>query len=93
MTFHVYILECADGRLYVGSTEDPTRRLSLHAAGHGAQFTRQHGADRLVFTEAFTTLVAARQRERQIKRWSVAKKQALIAGNLPRLRRLSLSRD
>ena len=36
----VYLLECADGRVYTGIARDPEQRLAKHAAGKGARFTR-----------------------------------------------------
>ncbi|WP_307854205.1 GIY-YIG nuclease family protein [Nocardioides palaemonis] len=38
---HVYILRCADGSFYVGSTRDLERRLSEHVLGLGAAYTRR----------------------------------------------------
>ena len=43
MKWYVYILRCADGTLYTGSTNDPDRRLAAHNAGKGAKYTRFFG--------------------------------------------------
>jgi predicted GIY-YIG superfamily endonuclease len=47
--FFVYILLCADGTLYIGSTNDVTRRLQQHQSGRGAKHTEDNRVDRLVF--------------------------------------------
>ncbi len=39
----VYEVECADGCVYVGITQNLTKRLEDHLQGRGAQFTRRHG--------------------------------------------------
>lgn len=38
----VYLLECADGRVYTGIARDPQRRYAMHLAGKGARFTRSN---------------------------------------------------
>ena len=44
----VYLLECADGRVYTGIARDPLRRYALHQAGKGARFTRSNPPRRLL---------------------------------------------
>jgi len=88
-----YILECTDGRYYVGSTRDLPQRLAQHKAGRGSQYTRHHGAERIVYSESFPSLAEARHREMQIKRWSLAKKQALIRRDAVALRIYSRSHN
>ena len=92
MVYHVYILRCSDGRYYVGTTQDLEGREAAHNEGRGAQYTSIRRPVRLVYFESFTNLDSAIQRERQIKRWTRAKKDALVTGDLDRLRRLSKSR-
>ena len=86
--FHTYILRCADGALYIGSTENLAARIDAHNAGEAALFTRKRRPVALVHAEAHATRRAAVQRERQIKRWTRAKKEALICGGLALLERL-----
>jgi predicted GIY-YIG superfamily endonuclease len=74
----VYIVQCGGGRLYTGSTNDVQRRISEHAAGRGARFTRAFGVKRLVYTEECGTRSAAVKRESEIKRWSRHDKLRLI---------------
>ncbi len=90
--FWVYILECADGTLYVGSTTDVDCRLQRHNAGTGARHTGVRGPSQVVYSESHPTLAAARRREAQLKRWSHAKKQALVDEHLDRLHRLARRR-
>jgi putative endonuclease len=91
--FFVYILRCADGSYYVGSTTDVAARVEAHNAGRGPRFTACRRPVTLVYTESFHTMDQARQRQLQIKKWSRAKKEALIAGDLFRLHTLSRRRS
>lgn len=93
MPFFVYILECADGTYYVGHTASTRNRFLAHALGIAAVHTRTRGAARLVHREPFATRLDAIRRERQLKGWTRAKKAALIAGNLARLKSLARSRQ
>ena len=83
----VYILRCADGSFYVGSTHDPATREAVHNSGRGALHTKLRRPVTLVFTESFATTAGAVTRERQLKRWTRAKKEALVAGDFERLKR------
>ena len=85
----VYILECRDGHYYVGLTQDVPKRLAVHNSGNGPSFTEIRLPVELVHQESFETLDEAARREKQLKRWSRAKKEALIQGNLKRLKTLS----
>lgn len=91
--FHVYVLLCSDGSYYVGSTHDLAQRVKAHAEGRGCRYTAQRLPVSLVYSEPQESESAAVRRETQIKRWSRAKKDALIAGDARRLRKLSKSRD
>ena len=84
----VYIVRCFDGSLYVGLTNDVAHRVCRHNEGLAAAYTTERRPVTLVYSEPCATLTAAVRRERQIKRWSRAKKEALVAGDLPALRRL-----
>jgi putative endonuclease len=88
----VYVLLCADGGYYVGSTSDLAERERIHNEGHGAEHTAARRPVCLVYSEAHASWPAARKREAQIKGWSRAKKQALIAGNRAELRTLARRR-
>lgn len=65
----LYILQSeSNHRFYIGSTTDLGRRLAEHARNETPS-TRNRGPWRLVYQEAYPTLNAARQRERQLKAW------------------------
>ena len=87
-TCFVYIVRCADGTLYTGYAKDVASRVDVHNAGKGAKYTRSRLPVTLVFTEAFESAAAALSREHQLKRWTRAKKEALIAGDSAELKRL-----
>jgi putative endonuclease len=65
--------------LYIGVTDNPTRRLSEHNSKRGADFTKFKNTFQIVFLEQYQTLTQARQREIQIKKWSRSKKEMLIS--------------
>ena len=92
-SFFVYILRCADDAFYVGSTNDLSARVDTHNAGRGPRFTACRRPVTLVYSESFETMDKARQREIRIKKWSRAKKEALIAGCLDTLHSLSRRRN
>ena len=74
----VYMLQCADGTLYTGWTNDLEKRLKTHAAGKGGKYTRSRLPAVLAYTEHFETEHEARSREWHIKRLSRKEKLALI---------------
>jgi putative endonuclease len=83
MPAFLYILQSeATGRFYVGSTDDLQRRLSEHQRGHTLS-TRGRGPWKLAYREGFATLIDARRRESEIKRWKSSKMiQALILSSV-----------
>lgn len=85
----LYVLKCADGSYYTGSTTNPELRLSQHQAGEGSAYTRSRLPVKLVYLQEFGSEHEAFLRERQVKGWSRAKKEALIAGDYEELVRLS----
>ncbi len=74
----MYILECANGLYYVGSTKYLKTRLQEHQEGKGANFTQKHLPVRLVYIEKFSRIDHAFLREKQVQGWSRKKKKALI---------------
>ena len=89
MQWHTYILQCSDGSYYFGHTEDVATRLMLHNAGKGANYTARRRPVTLVYSDSFPSKPQAIAREKQLKKWSRAKKKALINGDLDRLHRLA----
>ena len=77
----VYILECADGSLYTGWTNDIENRLSAHNRGMGAKYTRGRGPVKLVYIEYLPDRSSALRREAAIKKLSRDKKRLLIASH------------
>lgn len=75
----VYILECGDGTLYTGISDDMERRLRLHAQGKGAKYTRGRGPLTLRYREQCPDHSTALKREAQIKRLARKEKLALCA--------------
>ena len=82
---YLYILKCANGNFYTGSTIDLERRLRQHQQVKGANYTRKHRPVVLVYHQEFPTIQEAFRREKQIQGWSHAKKQALIDGDFGKL--------
>lgn len=91
--FFVYILKCSDGSYYTGLTNSLETRMKEHNAGRGTQYTFARLPVELVYTERFRARWQAEHRELQLKTWSRQKKEALINGDLDRLRTLSKSGD
>ena len=75
----VYILECGDGTLYTGITDDLERRLKAHSEGKGAKYTRGRGPLKLRHREELPDKGAALKREYAIKQLSKTEKMALFA--------------
>lgn len=83
----MYILKCADGSYYTGSTRNLQQRLAQHQQGEGARHTAKRLPVELVYCEEYARVEDAYQREKQVQRWSRKKKEALIAGNTNELHR------
>ncbi len=78
--YYVYILECADGTYYIGSTNDLTRRLHQHnTAKAGARYTKIRRPVVMRYSESVGTIGQARSREAVLKRLSRQQKTDLIA--------------
>jgi putative endonuclease len=82
-TYFVYILANRAKTLYVGVTNDPARRILQHRSGTGSRFTRQYMVRQLVHIESTPNSRDAIAREKEIKRWTRAKKIALIQADNP----------
>jgi putative endonuclease len=78
MTAYTYMLRCADGSYYVGSTRDLGLRVYQHQIGEGATYTRMRRPVELVWHEEHEHVGAAFAREKQIQNWSRRKRRALI---------------
>ena len=90
----VYILKCSDGSYYTGKTQKSLDvRIAEHQNGTFGGYTSKRRPVELVYSQGFPTYVEAIQAERQIKRWSRAKKEALIRGDFELLNRLAECRN
>ena len=88
----LYILRLRSAALYTGATTDLDQRYKDHLDGKGSRTTQLDPAMNLVYSEEFGTFTEARRREAQIKRWSKSKKEALVSGDLAKLKELAKSR-
>jgi putative endonuclease len=86
---YMYILECADGSYYTGSTMDLKRRIQQHQNFEGSNFTVKKWPVKLVYFEYYDSIALAFHREKQVQGWRRAKKLALIEGRLKDLPTLS----
>lgn len=75
---YTYILECADGSLYTGWTNDLEKRINDHNTGRGAKYTKARRPVKLVHFETFGTKEEAMKREYAIKQMSRTKKMSLF---------------
>jgi putative endonuclease len=90
MPAYVYMLRCADGSYYVGTTRTSLEaRLAEHNAGKFDGYTARRRPVVLVFQEEFERIAHAIAAERQIKGWTRVKKEALIRGDFDALRLLA----
>ena len=84
MTAYAYIVECADGTLYSGWTNDLEKRIAAHNAGQGAKYTRSRRPVTLRYYEEFEDKSEALRREAALKKMSRAEKLKLIKGGKKR---------
>jgi predicted GIY-YIG superfamily endonuclease len=92
MTAWFYILRLKSGNLYIGASTNLEQRYHDHMSGKACRTTKIDPPHKLVYSESFQTFAEARKREAQIKRWTRAKKEALVAGDTAKLKELSKSR-
>ena len=89
LAYHVYMLRGSDGSYHVGHTNDLEHRLAAHERGAIEGYTLSRRPVELVLSYRFSTRLEAFHRERQIKGWARAKKEALIEGDWDGLVELS----
>jgi putative endonuclease len=88
----VYILRCADGSYYTGSTSNLEQRIAQHRLGEFGGYTSSRLSVTVAFVQEFADIRDAICAERQIKGWTRRKKEALIYGDYDSLPSLSRSR-
>ena len=90
MSAYLYILRCADGSYYVGTTRSSLEtRIAEHQAGALDGYTARRKPVTLVFYQYLDRIEDAVSAERQVKGWRREKKEALIRGDFAALPRLS----
>lgn len=93
-TYYVYILLCSDKSYYTGITNNVLRRFNEHRSGlHQKSYTFSRRPLELLFTREYPRPMMAIRFEKQVKRWSRAKKEALIKGDFDELKRLARCRS
>ncbi len=75
----LYLVRTKRGHLYTGITLDVTRRFAEHQAGKGAKALRGKGPLTLVYSELVGAHSDALRRELAVKRFTKARKEALVA--------------
>jgi putative endonuclease len=94
MGAYVYIVRCADGSFYTGSTRGSLEdRIGQHNAGSLGGYTSTRRPVTLVYSEYFDRIVDAVSAERQIKGWGRAKKEALMRNDFDELKALARRRS
>ncbi len=90
---YVYILKCSDNSYYTGVTSNLESRMFKHNSGFYPDcYTFRRRPLKLVFYCEFTDINLAIEKEKQIKKWSRAKKEAVINGCFDDLVNLSKKR-
>lgn len=77
MNWVVYILQCSDGSLYTGITNDLSKRILAHEQGNGAKYTRGKAPFNLIYEEQHKNRSDATKREMEIKKLSRQEKLEL----------------
>ena len=92
--YYVYFLtNWDDSVLYIGVTNNLPRRLYEHRNGLVDGFTKKYNVHKLVYYEYTNDVYSAISREKQLKRWTRAKKNALVVKENPEWRDLSQQWD
>jgi len=88
--YYVYLLKCNDGTYYTGVTNSIERRFVEHQEGNDVKaYTCRRRPLELVFYAEFSNIEGAIEKEKQVKKWSKKKKEALINNNFETLPRLA----
>ena len=92
--YYVYILECADDSFYTGITSRLEARIIEHNSDDEPNsYCHKRRPVKLVFAREFRSVNKAIAYEKQVKRWSRAKKIALITGAISELKKLAECRN
>jgi putative endonuclease len=84
-TYYVYILASKkNGTLYIGVTNNLSRRVLEHKSGIIEGFTKKYNVHTLVYYEPFGDIKDALIREKRLKKWNRAWKIGLIEKSNPK---------
>ena len=75
--YFLYLIQCFDGSIYTGITNDLERRFGEHKNKKGGHYTASHKVEKIIYTEQFPTKSEALKREAEIKSWRREKKLEL----------------
>ncbi|MDP2981133.1 MAG: GIY-YIG nuclease family protein [Candidatus Omnitrophota bacterium] len=78
-SWHVYIIECKDKKLYVGIAKDLDKRIELHNKGLACRFTKYRKPVKLIYKERHDSKSGARNRELEIKGYNRERKLKLAS--------------
>jgi predicted GIY-YIG superfamily endonuclease len=90
--FYVYILKCNDDSYYIGHTDSLEKRIAEHESNTHDCYTSTRLPIRVVYVQTFATRGEALESERQLKKWSRKKKEALIEENWSKVSLLAKKR-
>jgi putative endonuclease len=89
-TYYIYILLCSDNSYYIGFTNNIQVRFEQHQNGfYSKSYTYNKRPIHLIYREEFLDIKQAIEREKQLKKWSRAKKEALVKNDMQGLINLS----
>jgi len=92
MSWYIYILLCDKKTYYVGLTSNLLNRFKSHMRKENIA-TKEFNFIQLIYKEKYILRKTAEKREKQLKGWSVAKKKALIKGDIGLLKKLSKTHE
>lgn len=87
--YFVYMMVSASGTLYIGITNNLSKRVWQHKSNLAEGFTKKYQCHKLIYFEETSNIESAIAREKQLKRWSRKKKEALIKTTNPHWKDLS----
>ena len=90
MNYIVYIIRFLDNSLYIGQTNHLEQRIKdhLNKKDRSSKFSKEHGDFEIVYQENHFSRLESMRREKQLKGWTRAKKEALISGDKELLKKL-----
>jgi putative endonuclease len=87
---YLYILRCADGSYYIGTTRTTLEiRIAQHNDGTFGSYTSSRRPVTLVYSQWFDRITDAIECERKLKKWSRAKKEAFMRDDFTELQKLA----